>query len=665
FRAESFKSSKPKSFNFQSTNTRAGAADILRGALANERRNPQFADLTVAVGKVEFQCHRLVLAATSGFFRSLLSSRMKEPRERKVELHDISFDAFTDIMTWIYDGDLVLSVDTASELVPAADQLDIEALKTECADFLENNLTADNCIMLYNTGSVYNCQDLKTKSWEFLLSNFDAACLSGAIFESNAEDLKRLVADPNLVTRSEDMVVEYILRWVRHGEILEDMTTANEHHMSTERSNEESCLRTNSAENESVQPDEEDKEENQKKKASVLEDEIRATDFDKERHSQGISTSPQTEAKSNTDGMTLKKKCSTRSESLADILGATKYLLVSSNCLWSTLANDPLVQADRNCRAILDKILQHKTQLDGHQNEWKLNAAYRNPLKLKDVLLVVSSNCLYCKLRWDEPWKQVDGNINLPHATKLAYYEGNIYIRYLNKELNVFMPRHNTSYSILDAKVKNTLTVAMFPVGNELFSVYRFDSETYAVESFCLSIRGQTDWNQVGHLSIRGMEVAGVTNICSTLVVFWKKAGQSFLSIECFDLNHGESILLPDQLSSSTDLVTFKHGQEAFALLQNGVLWRISAKNESPYITLKLELWLWNFHRAVSGAMLVNGDLWVIDALTQTNQTSHTQPEDVSPSLDGVFHRVRFSGSLSHQTNFVHAELPNSIISSN
>ena len=82
---------------------------------------------------------------------------------------------------------------------------------------------------------------------------------------------------------------------------------------------------------------------------------------------------------------------------------------------------------------------------------------------------------------------------------------------------------------------------------------------------------------------MRGMEVASITNIGSELVVFWRQAGQNCVSIECFDLIQRKSFFLPDQLTVSSSLATFKHGDDVFALQENGSLWRISLLQSQPY----------------------------------------------------------------------------------
>ncbi|GFN84027.1 hypothetical protein PoB_001053300 [Plakobranchus ocellatus] len=85
-----------------------------------------------------------------------------------------------------------------------------------------------------------------------------------------------------------------------------------------------------------------------------------------------------------------------RSNHLADLLEATRYLLISGNCLWQTLANDPLVKNNSKCLAIQEKIVQYKTRPDCHQDGCVTAASHRNTSTLRNVVLIHSKNKLFC-----------------------------------------------------------------------------------------------------------------------------------------------------------------------------------------------------------------------------------------------------------------------------
>ena len=639
----------------KSTSTEPRVADCLQKALALERQTPQFSDLTVEAGGVEFQCHRLILAAISGFFRSLLSSGMRESTERRVQLQGIPSDVFTDVLRWIYDGSFILSLENVFDVLPAADQLDIHSLLSECRDFLEQNLSVDNCVSIYNISGVYPTGDLNAKSRSFLLKNFNSVCSSEEFFKLSAEDLKSLVADPELVTRSEDAVIESILRWVK----ADARPVSNEYQ--GRKCTTDGELGSSTSNTKGLTESGKD--------LGCKEDETGGTtdptdDLDKTCSLKGGLDNADGTTASVGIGKEENIEQHSRIDVLPKLLEATRYLLASSNCVCLTLATEPLVQADQRCRAIQEEMLHHKTRLDRHQNEWMPPASLRMNNELRDVVLTCFTNRLYCKLRWNDPWYELNVNLTLKAVTNLVYYDSNIYIRNQSKMLSVFIPRYTSWHGIMGIPQVNVVTVAMFPVGDELISVYKFDGETYAVESLDLKKTGEAAWKEVGKLSMRGMEVASVTNIGSRLIIFWKQGGQSRLSIECFDMVRRESSLLQDQLCSSSGLVTFKHGDQAFALQQNGALWRICAQTDAPYVNLRLEMWVWNFHRAVGGAMLVKGELWVFDTTPKSDGDPATEAEEEKVCLEGVFKDVKFCFVSTHQTGFVHAVVPANLICS-
>ena len=204
----------------------------------------------------------------------------------------------------------------------------------------------------------------------------------------------------------------------------------------------------------------------------------------------------------------------------------------------------------------------------------------------------------------------------------------------------------------------------MVPVGNDFFIVVTTDSDRYSVERLSIPYRGSAQWLQVGEFITRGMEVASVTNIGTKLVVFWRQAGKACLRIECFDLVRLESFLLPDHLSSSSGLVTFKHDDEAFALQENGSLWRIRVLQAAPYIQVEYQLSLWNFHRALGGAILVRGNLMVFENKAESNQSSEISGrEEKNTTLDKVFKELKFIKSAPTQIGYVHSIMPVRILS--
>ena len=97
------------------------------------RRKESFFDVTVSVKDKEFKAHRLVLAAASPCFLSLLVSDMREGKEQlfiRIELEEATVSVMEDVLKYIYTGNVAVTKDTAHDLVAAADYLLLPGLKT-------------------------------------------------------------------------------------------------------------------------------------------------------------------------------------------------------------------------------------------------------------------------------------------------------------------------------------------------------------------------------------------------------------------------------------------------------------------------------------------------------------------------------------------------------
>ncbi|XP_068684089.1 kelch-like protein 18 [Montipora foliosa] len=113
------------------------------------RRKESFFDVTVSVKDKEFKAHRLVLAASSPFFLSLLVSDMREGKEQfiRIELEEATGSVMEEVLKYIYTGNVAVTKETAHDLVAVAEYLLLPGLKNLACDVLEENIAIENCII--------------------------------------------------------------------------------------------------------------------------------------------------------------------------------------------------------------------------------------------------------------------------------------------------------------------------------------------------------------------------------------------------------------------------------------------------------------------------------------------------------------------------------------
>ena len=76
-----------------------------------QRRNDHLCDVAVLVRGKYFKAHKVVLTASSPFFRKLLTSGMRESNEDviKIELDEATEDVMEDVLSYIYTGDVSIT----------------------------------------------------------------------------------------------------------------------------------------------------------------------------------------------------------------------------------------------------------------------------------------------------------------------------------------------------------------------------------------------------------------------------------------------------------------------------------------------------------------------------------------------------------------------------
>ncbi|GBN52132.1 Speckle-type POZ protein-like A, partial [Araneus ventricosus] len=130
-----------------------------------------FSDVNVNCGTVSFSAHKNILCARSPVFAAMFTTEMKETLENKVEISDISSQVLKTMLTYIYTGKTgELSVQSAGELLFAADMYQLQDLKRVCSDFLKSCVSAENVLRTLVLGYLHD-KDLKVFAMDFICNS--------------------------------------------------------------------------------------------------------------------------------------------------------------------------------------------------------------------------------------------------------------------------------------------------------------------------------------------------------------------------------------------------------------------------------------------------------------------------------------------------------------
>ncbi|GFO32761.1 kelch-like protein 40a [Plakobranchus ocellatus] len=155
-----------------------------------------FSDMTVVVGTTEFKCHRVILAASSDFFKADFTQKV---RGRKITLKEIDENIFSTILTYMYTGKIELTQKNLPDIWRAADMLQMTPLIKELFFLVK---------LLYET---FCCEMLDLIADSFVVlrgsSNFNRL---------DAEEMKYLICSDKLNLAHEDDLIETLLQWAEN-----------------------------------------------------------------------------------------------------------------------------------------------------------------------------------------------------------------------------------------------------------------------------------------------------------------------------------------------------------------------------------------------------------------------------------------------------------------
>ena len=182
------------------------------------RRKESFFDVTVSVKDKEFKAHKLMLAAASPFFLSLLVSDMREGKEQfiRIELEEATGSVMEEVLKYIYTGNVAITKDTAHDLVAVAEYLLLPGLKNLACDVLEENITIENCIFNYYFADKYQCLELMRETRGFIDLNFSSVMKTDDFLKLDFAQVMKWVSSDDVIVTSEEEIFKGIVKWVSH-----------------------------------------------------------------------------------------------------------------------------------------------------------------------------------------------------------------------------------------------------------------------------------------------------------------------------------------------------------------------------------------------------------------------------------------------------------------
>ncbi|KAE8599607.1 hypothetical protein XENTR_v10017252 [Xenopus tropicalis] len=190
------------------------SCELLR-QLNEFRESRLLTDVIICTGDCEFPCHRTVLASSSPYFRAMFCNNFIESTQEKVTLLGVDSDSLSQLICYVYTGEILITRDNVLNLINAASMLQYGKLLETCSKYLQDQLNPQNCLSMMRLSEFFSCMSLKQKSWDMALKYFSEVSLSDDLKDLCASELLSYLGDDDLCGE-EEQVFETLMTWIRH-----------------------------------------------------------------------------------------------------------------------------------------------------------------------------------------------------------------------------------------------------------------------------------------------------------------------------------------------------------------------------------------------------------------------------------------------------------------
>ncbi|XP_078618906.1 kelch repeat and BTB domain-containing protein 2-like [Branchiostoma floridae x Branchiostoma japonicum] len=178
------------------------------------RERAELTDVVLEVEGRSFPCHRAVLALCSPYFHGMFTSGYAEAKQERINIQEVSQVAMATILDYAYTGCLQTEPDQVQAVMSAARLLQVDFICHNAAVYMKDHLDVSNCADVLMYADMLANSDLVKASEEYIASRFQQVVLQPSFLQLPLFLLQSLLNREDLMTSSEDNIVQAALRWV-------------------------------------------------------------------------------------------------------------------------------------------------------------------------------------------------------------------------------------------------------------------------------------------------------------------------------------------------------------------------------------------------------------------------------------------------------------------
>ncbi|CAK9800523.1 BTB/POZ domain-containing protein 9 [Anthophora plagiata] len=156
-----------------------------------------YSDVTLIVDGERFNCHKIILAARSQYFRALLFGGLKESTQCEIELKDANLVGFKGLLEYIYTGRMSLAnqrEEVILDILGLAHLYGFSELEASISDYLKEILNVKNVCLIFDAALLYRLEFLTRVCREYLDVHAYDMIKHESFLQLNANTLNELIS---------------------------------------------------------------------------------------------------------------------------------------------------------------------------------------------------------------------------------------------------------------------------------------------------------------------------------------------------------------------------------------------------------------------------------------------------------------------------------------
>ena len=180
------------------------------------RKNEELCDVELVVDSQCFRAHRVVLAASSMYFRAMFCRQMAESGQRRIAIQGVEAEALAALIKFAYTCALEISEENAQSLLAASNFLQMLRAREACCQFLQDRLDSVNCLDVADFAEFQSCDDLLEAALTFSRKNFSDVAKNERFSQISYSRVKHFLSSNDLhLPEGEETVFRALVAWTK------------------------------------------------------------------------------------------------------------------------------------------------------------------------------------------------------------------------------------------------------------------------------------------------------------------------------------------------------------------------------------------------------------------------------------------------------------------